>query len=102
MSFLLKLNQEQFLEKWYDNKMVKSPYNRVIQTLTQPQVARQQQKNPILLKLWNIDLILYVEAVLKSKWKISVKDWLIYYLSLLNLKKFEILTENFNQKSLQK
>ena len=82
--------------------MVKSPYNRVIQTLTQPQVARQQQKNPILLKLWNIDLILYVEAVLKSKWKISVKDWLIYYLSLLNLKKFEILTENFNQKSFQK
>ena len=82
--------------------MVKSPYNRVIQTLTQPQVARQQQKNPILLKLWNIDLILYVEAVLKSKWKISVKDWLIYYLRLLNLKKFEILTENFNQKSLQK
>ena len=90
------------LEKCLDNKMVKSPYNRVIQTLTQPQVARQQQKNPILLKLWNIDLILYVEAVLKSKWKISVKDWLIYYLSLLNLKKFEILTENFNQKSLQK
>ena len=44
LSFSLKLSQVQFLEKCYDNKMVKSPYNCVIFPLTQPQVANQQQQ----------------------------------------------------------
>ena len=34
----------QLLEKWYDNKMVKSPYNWVILPLTQSLVANQQKK----------------------------------------------------------
>ena len=32
------------LAKWYDNKLVKSPYNCVISPLTQPQVANQKKK----------------------------------------------------------
>ena len=39
VSFCLKLSWVQLLEKWYDNKMIKSSYNCVILPLTQPQVA---------------------------------------------------------------
>ena len=39
------ISRVQLQEKWYGNKMVKSPYNCVIFPLTQPQVANQQQKN---------------------------------------------------------
>ena len=39
------ISRVQLQEKWYGNKMVKSPYNCVIFPLTQPQVAKQQQKN---------------------------------------------------------
>ena len=35
----------QLLLKYYDNKMVKSPYNYAFFLLTKPQVANQQQKN---------------------------------------------------------
>ena len=33
------------LIKWYDNKMVKSPFNCAIFPLTQPQVANQKKKS---------------------------------------------------------
>ena len=43
VSFSLKLTRVQLLEKWYDNKMVKSSHNCVIFQLTQPEVANQQK-----------------------------------------------------------
>ena len=47
VSFCLKLSWVQLLEKWYDNKMIKSSYNCVILPLTQPQVAiRQKNTDP--------------------------------------------------------
>ena len=41
---LVKIIARLLLVKWYDNKMVKSPFNCVIFPLTQPQVANQQKK----------------------------------------------------------
>ena len=56
------------LVKWYDKKMVKSPFNCVIFPLTQPQVARQQQQKKVSLRCnkkkcddYFLEVIYYVE-----------------------------------------
>ena len=43
MDLLTVIIARLLLVKWYDNKMVKSPFNCVIFPLTQPQVANQQK-----------------------------------------------------------
>ena len=56
-----------FLVKFYDNKMVKSPYNCVIFPLTQPQVANQKKPlsfvllfAPLLFSLFSLFFCLFL------------------------------------------
>ena len=44
---VVKIVARLLLVKWYDIKMVKSPYNCVIYLLTQPLVANQQEKKKV-------------------------------------------------------